>query len=218
MTDIGLAYWREVGETADLDEKRGLVLKQTVRDGRGAVLPASAFVRYHYSAWLDHSPLPFDSTVLRNRNRPPAVRFSPDNGTPLIFLPLLLQSHTHSLSNFREHIGPRPEMPLIVGLQVALRSMRAGELSRFLLAPAVAFGQMGNPPRVPPSATVLYIVELIDFSTGASPDELLRADDVCSSYITAIRIFEFSDMDCWNGLYFKRIHTAIHFYTKIIIL
>ena len=69
-------------------------------------------------------------------------------------------------------------MPLIVGLQVALRSMRAGELARILLAPAVAFGPLGNPPRVPPNASVLYIVELIDFSTGASPAELLRADNV----------------------------------------
>lgn len=59
------------------------MLKQKVREGRGPVLPASAFVRYHYSAWLERSPLPFDSTVLRSRNRPPAIRFSPDNGSSI---------------------------------------------------------------------------------------------------------------------------------------
>lgn len=86
MTDVGIAFWREQlgpAPTADLEEKRGLVLKQTVREGRGPVLPASAFVRYHYSAWLERSPLPFDSTVLRSRNRPPAIRFSPDNGSSI---------------------------------------------------------------------------------------------------------------------------------------
>ena len=35
--------------------------------------------------------------------------------------------------------------------------MRAGELARILLALAVAFGPLGNPPRVPPNVNVLHL-------------------------------------------------------------
>ena len=44
----------------------------------------------------------------------------------------------------------------ILGINVAIASMRRGELSRFLVAPNYAFGVRGCPPRVPPNSTSEY--------------------------------------------------------------
>ncbi|KAK2816550.1 hypothetical protein Q7C36_022821 [Tachysurus vachellii] len=57
------------------------------------------------------------------------------------------------------------------GLDVGLRTMRKGEFSRFLLKPRYAFGDMGCPPLIPPSATVLYEVQIIDYLDSAQVDE-----------------------------------------------
>ena len=46
----------------------------------------------------------------------------------------------------------------ILGMNVAIASMRRGELSRFLVAPNYAFGVRGCPPRVPPNSTSEYTV------------------------------------------------------------
>lgn len=57
------------------------------------------------------------------------------------------------------------------GLDVGLRTMRKGEFSRFLLQPRYAFGEMGCPPLIPPSATVLYEVQIFDYLDSAQVDE-----------------------------------------------
>ncbi|XP_056150155.1 inactive peptidyl-prolyl cis-trans isomerase FKBP6 [Lampris incognitus] len=51
----------------------------------------------------------------------------------------------------------------LTGLELGLLSMRKGEFSRFLLNPQYAYGKMGCPPLIPPAATVLFEVQVIDF-------------------------------------------------------
>ncbi|XP_066552123.1 inactive peptidyl-prolyl cis-trans isomerase FKBP6 [Amia ocellicauda] len=57
------------------------------------------------------------------------------------------------------------------GLEVGLLTMRRGEFSRFLFLPRYAYGPMGCPPLIPPGATVLFEVQLIDFLDSAEVDD-----------------------------------------------
>ncbi len=47
-----------------------------------------------------------------------------------------------------------------------LRLMTAGSKFKFVVPPHLAFGEKGNPPHVPPNATLIYEVELIEFEQG----------------------------------------------------
>ncbi|XP_076867145.1 inactive peptidyl-prolyl cis-trans isomerase FKBP6 isoform X2 [Brachyhypopomus gauderio] len=59
----------------------------------------------------------------------------------------------------------------VCGLEIGLLTMRRGEFSRFLLQPSYAFGEMGCPPLIPPVATLLYEVHVLDFLDSAQVDE-----------------------------------------------
>ncbi|XP_054857785.1 inactive peptidyl-prolyl cis-trans isomerase FKBP6 [Eublepharis macularius] len=57
------------------------------------------------------------------------------------------------------------------GMAVGLLTMKKGELARFLFKPDYAFGTAGCPPLIPPNATVLFEIELLDFLDTAESDE-----------------------------------------------
>ncbi|KAI5608331.1 peptidyl-prolyl cis-trans isomerase FKBP6 [Silurus asotus] len=57
------------------------------------------------------------------------------------------------------------------GLDIGLRTMKRGEFSRFLVQPRYAYGEMGCPPVIPPWATVLYEVQVVDYLDSAQVDE-----------------------------------------------
>jgi FKBP-type peptidyl-prolyl cis-trans isomerase len=74
------------------------------------------------------------------------------------------------------------------GLEAAISSLKKGQKARFTIKPQYAFGAHGDPARgIPPNATVVYEIELIDFakekeSWDMSPEEkmvaaLKRKDD-----------------------------------------
>ncbi|KAF4533441.1 hypothetical protein B566_EDAN001166 [Ephemera danica] len=50
----------------------------------------------------------------------------------------------------------------LVGVDQALLTMKKGEKSEFLLHPDLAYGPLGCPPRIPPDATVLFEISLMD--------------------------------------------------------
>ncbi|XP_053313087.1 inactive peptidyl-prolyl cis-trans isomerase FKBP6 [Spea bombifrons] len=58
----------------------------------------------------------------------------------------------------------------LLGMEVGLLTMQRGELSRFLFSPKYAFGTLGCPPLIPPSATLLFEIELLDFLDTAESD------------------------------------------------
>ena len=55
----------------------------------------------------------------------------------------------------RFHLG---QGEVIEGWDVAVSTMRTGELSRFLISPEYAFGEFGVVPRIPKAATCKYIL------------------------------------------------------------
>uniref|UniRef100_A0A2K6FMA1 peptidylprolyl isomerase n=1 Tax=Propithecus coquereli TaxID=379532 RepID=A0A2K6FMA1_PROCO len=57
------------------------------------------------------------------------------------------------------------------GMELGLLSMRRGELARFLFKPNYAYGTLGCPPLIPPNATVLFEIELLNFLDSAESDE-----------------------------------------------
>ncbi|KAG8450666.1 hypothetical protein GDO86_003081 [Hymenochirus boettgeri] len=58
----------------------------------------------------------------------------------------------------------------LAGMEIGLLTMQRGELSRFLFSPDYAFGKLGCPPLIPPRATVLFEIELLDFLDTAESD------------------------------------------------
>eukprot|EP00026_Physarum_polycephalum_P009127 Phypoly_transcript_09239.p1 GENE.Phypoly_transcript_09239~~Phypoly_transcript_09239.p1 ORF type:complete len:413 (+),score=126.11 Phypoly_transcript_09239:104-1342(+) len=67
------------------------------------------------------------------------------------------------------------------GLEAAISSLKKGQKARFTLKPQYAFGAQGDSARgIPPNATVVYEIELIDFvkekeSWDMSPEEKMTA-------------------------------------------
>lgn len=66
------------------------------------------------------------------------------------------------------------------GMELGLLSMRRGELARFLFKPTYAYGTLGCPPLIPPNATVLFEIELIDFLDSAESDKFCALSAVSS--------------------------------------
>ncbi|XP_052413238.1 inactive peptidyl-prolyl cis-trans isomerase FKBP6 [Carassius gibelio] len=61
----------------------------------------------------------------------------------------------------------------LYGLELGLLTMKKGEFSRFLFKPKYAYGDLGCPPHIPPLATVLYEVQVLDFLDSAQVDEFM---------------------------------------------
>lgn len=59
----------------------------------------------------------------------------------------------------------------IRGLDVALATMRKGEVSKYIFSPDYAFKAMGCPPRIPENASVMFEIELVSFVDQAASDE-----------------------------------------------
>ncbi|XP_067866299.1 inactive peptidyl-prolyl cis-trans isomerase FKBP6 [Heterodontus francisci] len=115
----------------------GGVLKEVLRPGSGSVIPSTASVSVHYSAYCEYTDKPFDSNV--QRDVPRFMRLGRDI--------------------------------MLLGMEVAILTMRNGEFSRFLLKPQYAYGQMGCPPRIPANATVMFELEILHFLDTLESDE-----------------------------------------------
>ena len=48
----------------------------------------------------------------------------------------------------------------------AIANMRKGELARITCGPEYAYGERGMPPKIPPNATLIFEVELIEWKGG----------------------------------------------------
>lgn len=59
---------------------------------------------------------------------------------------------------------------VIQGWDVAVTTMREGEMIELRCAPAYAYGSRGSPPSIPPDATLTFEIELLEFSTPSLGD------------------------------------------------
>lgn len=74
--------------------------------------------------------------------------------------------------------------------------MKKGEFSRFLFKPRYAYGDFGCPPHIPPLATVLYEVQVLDFFDSAQVDEFMDLTTVrINVLILYFILFTLNDMD-----------------------
>ena len=99
---------------------------------------AGDFVRVHYTGWL-YDPSKKDGKGTKFDS-------SLDNHSPFLF----------QLGQGR----------VIRGWDLGVEGMRAGGHRRLLIAPALGYGARGAGGVIPPNATLLFDVELIDFRPG----------------------------------------------------
>ncbi|XP_041350323.1 inactive peptidyl-prolyl cis-trans isomerase FKBP6-like [Gigantopelta aegis] len=63
---------------------------------------------------------------------------------------------------------------MFIGFEIAVSSMKKGELSRFIIHPDYAYGKMGCPPRIPADAFLMYEIELLHFVEKDEVDDFYR--------------------------------------------
>ncbi|KAG9351902.1 hypothetical protein JZ751_023153 [Albula glossodonta] len=115
----------------------GGILKEVIQAGEGPTVPRDASVSIHFSAYLEYSDKPFETTS--RMKYPRMMKLGRD--------------------------------VTLYGLELGLLTMKKGEFSRFLFLPKYAYGDIGSPPLIPPAATVLYEVQVLDFLDSAEVDE-----------------------------------------------
>ena len=74
------------------------------------------------------------------------------------------QTH-HILQTFRM-CDVAIAVEVIKAWDCAIANMRKGELARITCGPQFAYGERGMPPKIPPNATLIFEVELLDWKGG----------------------------------------------------
>ncbi|XP_046840360.1 inactive peptidyl-prolyl cis-trans isomerase FKBP6-like isoform X2 [Xenia sp. Carnegie-2017] len=103
------------------------------------------------------------------------------------------------------------------GFDVAVATMKKGEISKFLFSPSYAYKKMGCPPRVPPDATVLFQIELVSFIDQGASDEFSEFSMDEQKKATFENIYEVAQSFRQSGNdLFKRneFYTAVKKYDK----
>ncbi|XP_057475535.1 peptidyl-prolyl cis-trans isomerase FKBP20-1 [Actinidia eriantha] len=73
---------------------------------------------------------------------------------------------------------------VIVGWDIALRTMKVGEVAKFTIKPEYAYGSVGSPPDIPPGATLIFEIELVacrprkGSTVNSVSDEKARLDEL----------------------------------------
>jgi tetratricopeptide (TPR) repeat protein len=100
-------------------------------------------------------------------------------------------SSKNSEKPFEFTIGQR----VITGWSIGVATMQVGELSVFTIAPEYGYGNQGKPPSVPPDATLVFEIELLEILIGPSKQQqaIAKAMDECEQGIVAFREGRLSD-------------------------
>lgn len=66
-----------------------------------------------------------------------------------------------SWSRHEQFTFPLGRGDVIPGWEKGLAGMRVGERRELIIPPALAYGRHGSPPKVPPNATLVFVVDLL---------------------------------------------------------
>ena len=83
---------------------------------------------------------------------------------------------------------------VIAGWDIALAAMQVGEMAKLTLAPQYGYGQEGDPPKIPQSATLTFEVELLSM---IEPQEEVEARDPNAIDFDDLMLMADLDDDDW---------------------
>uniref|UniRef100_A0A8C6JAD0 peptidylprolyl isomerase n=1 Tax=Melopsittacus undulatus TaxID=13146 RepID=A0A8C6JAD0_MELUD len=89
-------------------------------------------------------------------------------------------------------------------MEVGLLTMKKGELSRFVFTPDYAYGKKGCPPLIPPSATVIFEVEVLDFMDSAESDAFFELTAEQQAACPLQKVLKVADTERRFGNYLYR--------------
>ncbi|NXN91219.1 FKBP6 isomerase, partial [Rhinopomastus cyanomelas] len=103
------------------------------------------------------------------------------------------------------------------GLDVGLQTMKKGEMARFVFSPDYAYGQQGCHPLIPPNATVMFEVEVLDFLDSAESDAFFKLTAEHQNTFPLQKVLEVSDTERQIGNYLynnQKFECAKHRYKR----
>ncbi|KFP29338.1 Peptidyl-prolyl cis-trans isomerase FKBP6, partial [Colius striatus] len=99
----------------------------------------------------------------------------------------------------------------LLGLKVGLLTMKKEEMAIFIFLPEYAYGSMGCPPLIPPNATVMFEVELLDFIDSKESDTFFQLSAEQQDTFPLQKVLKVADTQREFGNYFyckKQFETA----------
>ncbi|NXX77084.1 FKBP6 isomerase, partial [Urocolius indicus] len=90
------------------------------------------------------------------------------------------------------------------GLKVGLLTMKKEEMAVFILLPEYAYGSMGCPPLIPPNATVMFEVEVLDFIDSKESDTFFELSAELQDMLPLQKVLKVADTEREFGNYFYR--------------
>ncbi|NXT26334.1 FKBP6 isomerase, partial [Syrrhaptes paradoxus] len=91
------------------------------------------------------------------------------------------------------------------GLEIGLLTMKVGEAARFFFLPGYAYGKMGCPPLVPPNATVMFEVEVLDFIDSAECDAFFELSAEQQDSVPLQKVLKVADTERQFGNHLYRM-------------
>jgi len=88
---------------------------------------------------------------------------------------------------------------LLPGLYGSLLSMRVGEKSAFIINPRAGYGQLGCPPRIPPNAEILLVVQVLKLMEEGTLGDYLTMDEEERARVPFEKVLEMADTERKSG-------------------
>ncbi|XP_009463122.1 PREDICTED: inactive peptidyl-prolyl cis-trans isomerase FKBP6 [Nipponia nippon] len=90
------------------------------------------------------------------------------------------------------------------GLEIGLLTMKKGEVARFVFTPYYAYGRQGCPPLIPPNATVMFEVEVLDFLDSEECDTFFELTAEQQDTFPLQKVLKVADTEREFGNYLYR--------------